>query len=252
MALVDKLKQGFCLGAVLFLPVNWSVAQKPLKLVRRPQIQKGLDALPRIAAPTAAEAKINAALDRQDRWARKTAEGCSGEPESDDLVNHGAMYWERTVEVTKSGPALLSVFVSESADCGGVHPYNEFFPLVYDLRTGDAVKWGRVFPKGRIEEVNSSLSDGMPMTIVISKDLQAFYATHYQSRADCPKEGVAEMTQFLLYPDEKANALEIVPTGLPQVARACADPTPLDAKTLESLGVSQQWRDAILSQHATP
>jgi hypothetical protein len=242
MAVVDKLKHGFCLGAVLFLPVNWSVAQKPLKLMSRPQIQKGVDALPRIAAPNAAEAKINAALDRQDLWARKAAEGCS-EPD---------MFWERTVEVTKRGPALLSVFVSESADCGGVHPYNEFFPLVYDLRTGDAVKWSKVFPKERIEEVNSELSDDMPMTIVRSKDLQAFYVAHYQSRADCTKEDVAEMTQFLLYPDEKANALEIFPTGLPQVSRVCADSLSLDAKTLASLGVSQQWRDAILSQNGTP
>jgi hypothetical protein len=208
----------------------------------RPQIQKGVDALPRIAAPNAAEAKINAALDRQDLWARKAAEGCS-EPD---------MFWERTVEVTKRGPALLSVFVSESAGCGGVHPYNEFFPLVYDLRTGDAVKWSKVFPKERIEEVNSELSDDMPMTIVRSKDLQAFYGAHYQSRADCTKEDVAEMTQFLLYPDEKANALEIFPTGLPQVSRVCADSLSLDAKTLASLGVSQQWRDAILSQNGTP
>jgi hypothetical protein len=46
MALVDKLKREFCLVAVLFLPVNWSVAQKPLKLVSRPQIQKGVDADP--------------------------------------------------------------------------------------------------------------------------------------------------------------------------------------------------------------
>jgi hypothetical protein len=242
MAPADKLKQEFCLVALLCLPVNWSVAQKPLKLVSMPQIRNGVAALPRIAAPNAAEAKINAALDRQDLWARKTAEGCS-EPD---------MYWERTVEVTKSGPALLSVLVSENADCAGVHPFSEFFPLVYDLRTGDAVKWSKVFPKGRIEEVDSELSDGRPMTILRSKDLQAFYAAHYQSRADCAKEDVAEMTQFLLYPDEKANALRIFPTGLPQVARVCADSLSLDAKTLESIGVSQQWRDAILSQHRTP
>jgi hypothetical protein len=73
-----------------------------------------------------------------------------------------------------------------------------------------------------------------------------------RSHPDCTKEDVAEMTQFLLYPDEKANALEIVPTGLPQVARVCTDSLSLDAKTLESLEVSQQWRDAILSQHGKP
>jgi hypothetical protein len=243
MALVDKLKQEFCLVALLFLPINWSVAQKPLKLVSMPQIRNGVAALPRIAAPNAAETKINAALERQDLWARKTAEGCS-EPD---------MYWERTVEVTKSGPALLSVLVSDSADCGGVHPFNLFFPLVYDLRTGDAVKWSKVFPKGRTEEVTSELGDGMPIIIIRSKDLQAFYLAHYQSRADCSKEDVAGMmSQFLLYPDDKANALEIFPSGVPQVALDCADSLSLDAKTLASLKVSQQWRDAILSQNGKP
>src|SRR5258706_1526001 len=93
MALVDKLKRGFCLGAVLLLPANWSVAQKPLKLLSGPQIRKGVAALPRIAAPNAAEAKINAALDRQDVWARKAAEACSG-PD---------MFWKRVVEVTNGG-----------------------------------------------------------------------------------------------------------------------------------------------------
>jgi hypothetical protein len=66
MALVDKLGQGFCLGAVLLLPINWSVAQKPLKMVRGPEIREGVAALPRISAPNIAEAKINAALDGQN------------------------------------------------------------------------------------------------------------------------------------------------------------------------------------------
>ena len=184
MALVDRLKQGFCLGAVLLLPVHWIVAQKPLKLMSGPQIRKAVAALPRIAAPNAAEEKINAALDRQDIWARKAAEGCSG-PE---------MYWKRVVEVTKSGPTLLSVLVSDSADCGGVHPFSETFPLVYDLRTGDAVRWDKVFPKGRAEEVNASSDDGMPWTTIRSKRLQSLYVTMYKSRGACSIEVLAEVT----------------------------------------------------------
>jgi hypothetical protein len=81
-------------------------------------------------APNAAEAKINAARKQQDRWSRNQSEACSDAP----------LFWERAIEVAKRGAALLSVFVSGSAHCGGVHPYNEFFPFVYDLRTGRAVK----------------------------------------------------------------------------------------------------------------
>jgi hypothetical protein len=222
MALVDKLKHGFCLGAVLLLPANWSIAQKPLKLVSGPQIRKGVAALPRIAAPNAAEAKINAALDRQDLWVRKAAEACSG-PD---------VFWKRDVEVTKSGPALLSMLVSDSADCGGVHPFDEAFPLVYDLRTGDAVRWDKIFPKGKAEEVDTSSNDGMPWIIVRSKRLQALYVAMYKSQGDCSIEVVAEVTEFHLYPDEKTHALKILPAGLPQVAHACASPLALGAREL--------------------
>jgi hypothetical protein len=242
MALVDKLKQRFFLGVVLLLPVNGSVAQKPLELVSGPQIRKGVAALPRIAAPNAAEAKINAVLDRQDLWVKKQAEACSG--------SH--MFWKRVIEVTKSGPALLSVLVSDGADCGGAHPFDQTFPLVYDLRTGDAVRWNKVFPKGRAEEVSTDSGDGMPWITIRSKGLQALYVANYKSHGDCSIEVVAEVTEFHLYPDEKANALEIFPAGLPQAAHPCADSLALDAKELETLRVSQQWRDAILSQDGKP
>ena len=242
MAFVDKLKHGFCLGAVLLLPANWSVAQKPLKLMSGPQIRMGVAALPRIAAPNAAEAKINATLDRQDVWAKKAAEACSG-PD---------MFWKRVVEVTKSGPALLSVLVSDSADCGGVHPFDETFPLVYDLRTDNAVRWDKVFPKGTAEEVDTSSNDSMPWTTIRSKRLQALYVAMYKSRGDCSTEVVAEVTEFHLYPDEKANALKVFPAALPQAAHPCASPFALGAKELQALGVSQQWRDAILSQDGKP
>ena len=242
MALVDRLKQGFCLGAVPLLLIHWSVAQKPLKMVRGAEIRKGVAALPRIATPNTAEAKINAALDRQNLWVRKAAEACSG-PD---------MFWKRVVEVTKSGPALLSVLVSDSADCGGVHPFDETFPLVYDLRTGDAVRWDKVFPEGRAEEVNTSSNDGMPWITIRSKRLQALYVAMYKSHGDCSIEVVAEVTEFHLYPDEKANALKIFPAGLPQVAHACASSVALGAKELQTLGFSQQWQDAILSPEGKP
>jgi hypothetical protein len=242
MALVDKLKHGFCLGAVLLLPANWSIAQKPLKLVSGPQIRQGVAALPRIAAPNAAEAKINAALNRQDIWVRKAAEACSG-PD---------MFWKRDVEVTKSGPALLSVLVSDSGDCGGVHPFDETFPLVYDLRTGNAVRWDKVFPKGRAEDVYTSSNDGMPWITIRSKRLQALYVANYKSHGDCSIEVVAEVTEFHLYPDEKASALMIFPARLQQVVHPCANSFALGGQELQTLGVSEQWREAILSQDGKP
>jgi hypothetical protein len=242
MAPGDKLKQRLCLGALLLLPINWSVAQKHLAIVSGPEIRKGVATLPRIAAPNTAETKINAALDRQNLWVGKAAESCSGP----------GMFWKRVVEVTKSGPALLSMLVSDTADCGGVHPFDEAFALVYDLRTGDAVRWDKVFPKGSAEEVSTSSSDGMPWITIRSKRLQALYVSMYKSHGDCSIEAVAEVTEFQLYPDEKANALKIFPTGLPQVAHPCASSLALGAKELQTLGVSQQWQDAILRPDGKP
>ncbi|WP_263416813.1 hypothetical protein [Terriglobus albidus] len=242
MPLVDKLKPGLCLGLALLLSAHWSVAQKTLQLVSGQQIREGVAALPRIAAPNIAEAKINAALDRQDLWVRKAAEACSGP----------GMFWKRVVTVTKSGPALLSVLVSDSADCGGVHPFDETFPLVYDLRTGDAVRWDKVFPKGKAEEVSTSSSDGMPWITVRSKHLQALYVASYKGTRDCGIEIVAGETEFHLYPDENANGLKIFPAALPQVAHPCATAFTLRAKELQALGVSQQWQDAILRQYGKP
>jgi hypothetical protein len=203
---------------------------------------EGVATLPRISAPNTAEAKINAALDRQDLWVGKAAEACSGP----------GMFWKRVVEVTKSGPALLSMLVSDSADCGGVHPFDEAFALVYDLRTGDAVRWDKVFSKGRAEEVSASSDDGMPWITVRSKRLQALYVAMYKSRGDCSIEVVAEVTEFHLDPDEKAHALKIFPAELPQVAHPCASSLALGAKELQTLGVSQQWQDAILRPDGKP
>jgi len=74
----------------------------------------------------------------------------------------------------------------------------------------------------------------------------------YKSHDSCTVEDVAEVTEFHLYPDKKASALKILPAGLPQAALPCADSFALGAKELQTLGVSHQWRDAILSQDGKP
>jgi hypothetical protein len=78
MAPGDKLKQRLCLGALLLLQINWCVAQKRLTIVSGPEIRKGVATLPRISAPNTAEAKINAALDRQNLWVREAGRGLLG------------------------------------------------------------------------------------------------------------------------------------------------------------------------------
>ena len=74
----------------------------------------------------------------------------------------------------------------------------------------------------------------------------------YKSSRDCSIELLAEVREFHFYPDEKANALKIFPAGLPQAAHPCASSFALGAKELQALGVSQQWRNAILSQDGKP
>jgi hypothetical protein len=162
------------------------------------------------------------------------------------------MYRKREVRVTRRGPAVLALLVIDSADCGGVHPFGETFPLVYDLRRGKLVKWGKVLTKGRVREIKTGLDDGTSIIVIESALLKARYVARYKESGGCDIASIAEVSEFLLYPDETKNALEFFPIDLPQVGRICAKPLSVDSKALKALGVSEEWQNTILSRGAVP
>lgn len=225
-------------AAVILFFALAAVAQTPVNLVTPPSLAKGVAALPRISNPAPAGIRINAALGREDLRARKQVAACSDPP----------MYWKREVEVTMQGPALLSFLVKDSADCGGVHPFHEIFPLVYDLRTGEAVDWEKVFGSRNAKQLTIGLDDGTYVAGVTSRSLQAIYIARYKNQPVCSVDVISESSQFVLFPNAKARALEIFPLPLPAVARDCAKPIGLDETTLQSLGVSKAWRNALLGR----
>jgi hypothetical protein len=215
--------------------IHGAIALKSLILTNRSPVSKGVAALPRIANPSAIQARINGDLARQDRRVKQQAAACR-EPQ---------MHWERKVEVNMQGPAVLSFLIHDSADCGGVHPFDETFPLVYDLRTGKGVRWDTVFQDAGGQKVDVSLSDGTPMTALKSERLRAAYLSAYGDNG-CKETVTFYDNGFLFYPDAKTHALEMIPASLPQVAHVCIIPVPLGDAELISLGVSEAWRKALL------
>jgi hypothetical protein len=158
------------------------------------------------------------------------------------------LFSERTIEVTQRGPALLSLLVSEAADCGGVHPFNESYPLVYDLRTGTFVDWSLLFAGTDAKFGTTNATIGIPFTTVKSAHLQALYVAGYKNRSDYSINDLVDsekLTTFSLYP--QGNALEVIPVSVIQLDAACADPVELGPDALSSLGIAARWQDFLLA-----
>ena len=98
-----------------------------LSLMPSLAIAPGVAAFPRLVAAPGDQAanRINQALVRVDERIRKAAKDCSTEG--------GQAGWKRTISVTMRGPHFLSLVAFDSWFCGGAHPDDDQFPLVYDL-----------------------------------------------------------------------------------------------------------------------
>ena len=215
-----------------------------LRLSSQSLLERGVPAFPRIASPSASEAKINASLATFDRLTKMRV--CTGaDDEGHDL------FWKRTIEITLRGPALLSLLVSEAADCGGVHPFNETYPLVYDLRTGTFVDWSVLLAGTDAKFGTAKATIGIPFTTVKSVRIQALYVARYKSHGGCRIDDLVDsenLTTFSLYP--QGNALQVIPVSVLRTDAACADPVELGPDALSSLGIAARWRDFLLASKA--
>lgn len=137
--------------------------------------------MPCIADPNAARAKVNSALAREDQLVSKAAAACSG------LDDDGhSMFWERTIQIMKRGPALLYLLISDSAASGGVHPFDDAFSLVWDLRTGEVVRWDQVLPKISAEAVEILSQGDSPLIAMRLDRLRAIYVACHKKHDDAP------------------------------------------------------------------
>jgi len=191
-------------------------AQERLKLAS-PPLRKGVAALPCIADPNAARAKVNSALAREDQLVSKAAAACSG------LDDDGhSMFWERTIQIMKRGPALLYLLISDSAASGGVHPFDDAFSLVWDLRTGEVVRWDQVLPKISAEAVKILSQGDSPLIAMRSDRLRAIYVACHKKHDDAPLKMLwVKRRCSCSYPE--AHVLQLFPASVSQICQPCAD-----------------------------
>lgn len=209
-------------------------------LKQLPAVAKGVDSLPRIADPDAAEALINADLEKRDRKLRRDMRECRAEAGQN-------FDWERSVEVAMRGPRYLSLSVSDSYDCGGPYPPSVQAALVYDLKTGFEVNWRKLIPGTKEGDPGVSSRALTKLYIKLMAKKPARDMTAPDDCRDVFDDG--DDMSFLLWPDAKHGALILQPSNLPHVMQACGDPADANDDDMRALGVPDAMRSAIKAAH---
>ena len=227
----------------------------PLAL-RQPPTVGGVAAFPEIAAPATPEQRlINSALARLDMRARAAARECLAG------ARRGGE-WSRQVDVTMRGPEFLSFEVSDDTDCGGAHPNQGHFGIVYDLASGAPVDWTRLLPPaltGKLDLVAGA--DGVKTVTLASSRLSQLYTKGYdrgpqddpQDAKDCREainqamaDGPVPMSAWL-EATEGGLALQF---DLGHAEEACADAVTAPTAVLKREGASRRLIAALEAAHA--
>lgn len=227
----------------------------PLAL-RQPRTVGGVAAFPEIAAPaTPEQRRINSDLARLDRRARTAARECLAGA-------RGRGEWSRQVDVTMRGPEFLSFEVTDDTDCGGAHPSQGHFAIVYDLASGAPVDWTRLLPRsltGKLDLLAGA--DGVRTVTLASPRLSQLYAKGYdrgsqddpQDAKDCREAitqalagGPVPMSAWL----DAAEGGLALQFDLGHAEEACADPVTAPAAVLKREGASPRLVAALEAAHA--
>ena len=226
----------------------------PLAL-RQPPAVGGVAAFPEIAAPTTPEQRrINSALARLDQRARAAARDClSGA--------RGQGEWSRQIDVTMRGPEFLSFEVTDDIDCGGAHPNQGHFAIVYDLASGAPVDWKQLLPPaltGKLDLMTGA--DGVKTVTLQSSRLSQLYVKGYdrgpqddsQDAKDCRDavtqaiaDGPIPMSAWL-DATEGGLALQF---DLGHAEEACADAVTAPTAVLKREGASARLVTALEAAH---
>jgi hypothetical protein len=218
-----------------------------LALVQPATLAKDNASLPRIAAPDAAGARINAALTKVDANWRAFQKDCRTQGPTDQSSTN------RSVEVAMAGPGFLSLVVHYGYDCGGAYPDTGAVALVYDLVTGRPVNWQKLLP-ARLAKTASldSAGDGTMIGQIASPDLHALYrkVAGPGEDKDCAEVLADPDLTFQLWPDAKAGGVALEPASLPHVVKACAATAVIPTASLRKLGADKGLLDAVDAAHA--
>ena len=237
---------------MLMAAVASSAAQSAafVHLQPHPTAAPGIAAFPRVlpgpgVSPGIAQ-KINAALTRQDAEVLTAAQACrQGFRDLQHKTRNDV--WQRTVDVTMTGPRFLSYLAGDAYYCGNLYPNaGQLLPLVYDLTTGRPVDWLKLLPPGAngLKAVLDTAGDGSRVGVVVWPWLTARAAS--QADADC-KSAFTEQAdlEFALWLDGPGHQVVAQPFSFPHAQTACAEPIKIPAEEAHKLGFAKDLTDAL-------
>ena len=230
---------GLALAALLAAPGALAAAATIAQVQPGPALGKGLEALPRLLGATPAIAKINAALQSADARALKAARECIAQGKANGLSGD----WTRQVETAFANSRLIAFVVRDEIYCGGAHPDNDVFALVYDLADGDPVDWKKRLPSDlAITSQADQAADGTRLGLVVSAKLSALYIAGVMAGRgadpDCREALEAQPLTFVVWPDAKAGGLTLATNSLPHAAQACGEDYTIKLDSLRGRGIA--------------
>jgi hypothetical protein len=232
-------------------------AAAPVKLGQIKHLRKGVDLWPLIGnASTPMEQRINGTLTRLNQGMEETLRECD-QNAREDFKNLGedapkgqdptAGDWERTVQVTMSGPRYLSLVASDQSSCGGAHPNSDTLAMVFDLATGRPVDWmGLIAKSAQASPYSDSIADGTKVGSLVVPAL--LLLSKAKADSEC-KDAFEDSQSYQLWPDAKSGTLVAEPFGLPHVVAACADDLSLSPDEARKLGFDESLLAAIDEAH---
>jgi hypothetical protein len=121
--------------------------------------------------------------DRQKEWLYLEELGPCQDPEGSEALK-GASSYTRSVRVEKSSANFLSVFFIQNNDMvGAAHPTTNFLARNYDLKTGQRVTLGELFPN--LKEAGPKLWRGVAEAWLASEAavLPSYYGTEWSEES---------------------------------------------------------------------
>lgn len=157
---------------------------------------------------------VNENLRLEEEALRAKAKDC-------DEGHHGRATWEQTSRVAVLTRDVLSIENEAFVYCGGAHPFEDYDPLIYNMRTGKRFDFdhdaGEIFNAGQL-----------PVRELIEE-----YKQHYPaSYGDCQKSWIT--ADSVLYLHFEPTGLAILP-DLPHVIAACGPVITVPYRELQRL-----------------
>ena len=240
-------KLALALALALSLACPAQAADRVVRMAEPAPLRPDFAAIPRIVDPAdAAEQRINAAVRRLDAAGLRAV--CAGGD------------WERQATVTMHGPGFLSLEVSDSFYCGGAHPDDATYTIVYDLRTGHPVDWTKLLPASLTGNVTLQRGADSTQTVYLASAELTRQFWRAQTPPD-PKLGNAGQCEGLrpfgdpppmrIWLDAAAGGLAAMP-DIPHGTDSCFEPLVLHAADLRRLGAAPVLIAALEKAHGGP